>query len=291
MIDQAGKLREIIHSKAPVIPTKTKLQPKVYSIVSGKGGVGKTSVAVNLAISFANKGKKVLILDADIGMSNANILLGEYVKSDIFDAIDNGVSFRDILVKSEYGVDLLSGGSEFFRMETLDEAKQAQIVQSLSILEEYDIIIVDNGAGISKQSLAFTILGDEIVLVTTPEPTAITDAYRVLKIVSLYKIKSNVKVIVNQAPDKQGGEEAFEKLRYTANEFLGLDVESMGFIYSDTRVNKAVMDQVPYTVKYPTTLASKGVNDIATKLMGDEEEIKPMNALSRLSNRIMKIFG
>jgi len=290
MMDQAGKLREIVHS-VPTPINRPQFQPRVYSIISGKGGVGKTSLAVNLGISLAKLGQKVLILDADIGMSNANILLGEYVRYDIFDALDQGRSFRDILVRTDHGVDLLSGGSEFFRMEELDPAKQQDILKGLSILEDYDTIIIDNGAGISRQSLAFTILGDEIILVTTPEPTAITDAYRVLKTISLYKIKNSVKVVVNQIQNREGGEEAFEKLRYTASEFLGLDIESTGFIYADTRVGKAVMDQVPYVVKYPTSLAGKGVSEIAGKLLGNQGTEETINAVSRLGNRILRIFG
>jgi len=290
MMDQAGKLREIVHS-TPAEIVGTQLQPKVYSIISGKGGVGKTSISVNLGISLAKLGQKVLILDADIGMSNANILLGEYVRNDIFDALDQGKSFRDILIRTAHGVDLLSGGSEFFRMEELDASKQQQILKGLSILEDYDAIIIDNGAGISRQSLAFTILGDEIILVTTPEPTAITDAYRVLKTISLYKIKNSVKVVVNQIQDMESGEEAFEKLRYTASEFLHLDIESTGFIYADTRVGKAVMDQIPYVVKYPNSLAGKGVAEIAGRLAGSHETAGTISAVSRLGNRILRIFG
>jgi len=160
MIDQAGKLRTMVDgSSAPELQAK---QPKIYSILSGKGGVGKTSIAVNLGIALHKLGKRVLILDADIGMGNVNILLGEVVRYDILDALKTGISLRDIIVSSRYGIDIMMGGADLFGLEELDAEQQAGIHKSLGVLEEYDIIIIDNGAGISRQSLAFTILGDRV---------------------------------------------------------------------------------------------------------------------------------
>lgn len=290
MIDQAENLRKLVNSKSEEL-SKPKDQPKVYSIISGKGGVGKTSVAVNLAIDLSKSGQRVLILDADIGMSNANILLGEQVQSDIFEAIDQDKDLREVIIKSKYGIDLLSGGSDFFYLESLNQEKQDSMLDSLSTLEEYDSIIIDNGAGMNRQSLAFTILGDEIILVTTPEPTAITDAYRVLKLISLYDIKSSVNIIVNQVKSKEDGLETFEKLKNTANQFLGLEVKDIGFIYSDTRVNKATMDQVPYVAKSPSCPASKSINNISNKLLGINNSKNSVGVVNRIGNKILKIFG
>ncbi|HMM68991.1 MinD/ParA family protein [Gudongella oleilytica] len=289
MIDQAGKLRTMVDgSSAPELQAK---QPKIYSILSGKGGVGKTSIAVNLGIALHKLGKRVLILDADIGMGNVNILLGEVVRYDILDALKTGISLRDIIVSSRYGIDIMMGGADLFGLEELDAEQQAGIHKSLGVLEEYDIIIIDNGAGISRQSLAFTILGDELILVTTPEPTAITDAYKVLKIVSLYKLKSSVKVVINQAHNQENADETFEKLYHTSKEFLKLKLERAGSIFSDSRVNRAVMDQVPFVVKYPTSLACKGVDAMARGMLNGESGIERVDALSRLGNRILRIFG
>jgi flagellar biosynthesis protein FlhG len=290
MIDQAGKLRTMVNGEAAiaVLPER---QPKIYSIVSGKGGVGKTSIAVNLGIALSRLGEKVLILDADIGMGNVDILLGEMVKFDVLDALKTGRSFREIVVSSPYGIDIMMGGAELFGLESLDADKQARIHKSLGVLEEYDVIIIDNGAGINRHSLAFTILSDEIILVTTPEPTAITDAYRVLKIVSLYKLKNFVKVVVNQAQNEENAEETFQKLFHTSNEFLKLKLERAGNIFSDSRVNRAVMEQVPFVVKYPASLASRGVDAMAKGLVSGESGIERVDALSRLGNRILRIFG
>ncbi|MDX9916842.1 MAG: MinD/ParA family protein [Gudongella sp.] len=290
MMDQAGRLREIVDSGPAELQDKTS-QPVIYSVLSGKGGVGKTSLAVNLGIALSNLGKKVLVMDADIGMGNVNILLGEVVRHDVMDALTNSRSFREIIVKSPHGIDIMMGGSELFGLEQLGTDAQAKIHKSLSVLEEYDIIIIDNGAGISRQSLAFTILSDEIILITTPEPTAITDAYRVLKLVSLYKLKSTVKVVVNQAKDEKDASGTFDKLCYTTKEFLKLDIERIGSVFSDSRVNRAVMEQVPFAIKYPNSVAYKGIQAIAGRLVTGTVEVQRVDALKRLSNRILRIFG
>ena len=306
LMDQADKLRRIVQNEKA--DQQEKLQkaeqqaaiergenspkmPLVYSILSGKGGVGKTSIAVNLGISLSQQGKKVLILDADIGMSNSDILLGAYVKYDIFDALEQEVDFRQIIVKTRYGVDLISGGADFFKLEGLTKEKQDRVLEELGFLEEYDVLIVDNGAGISRQSIAFTIIGDEILLVTTPEPTAITDAYRVLKIISLYELKKNVKVIVNQSQNEESGKKAFEKLSKTASQFLKIELEFIGEIFNDIRVNKAVMEEIPLVINYPSSLAGKGIHGIAHKLLYEREmEDKPAT-FRKLGNKILRIFG
>ncbi|MDY0235485.1 MAG: MinD/ParA family protein [Gudongella sp.] len=289
MIDQASKLRDIITT--PESKNETLHQPIVYSVVSGKGGVGKTNFSVNLAIKLFEQGKKVLIMDADIGMSNVNIVLGVEVKHDLFYALHNGGNFEEVVVKSPYGPDLLSGGAEFFHLESLDYQSQQHILKELKLLEEYDIVIIDNGAGISKQSLAFTILADEIILITTPEPTAITDAYRVLKMISLYKLKNRVKIVVNQVQDKVSGDESFEKLSKTANEFLKLKLDSLGYIFSDIRVNKSIMEQEPLVIKYPNAVASQNIENIAESLLNEDSIELNISAIKQFGNRILRIFG
>lgn len=292
-MDQASKLRNIIAKPETTTEEgqKTDQQPIVYSVVSGKGGVGKTNFSVNLAIKLFQQGKKVLIMDADIGMSNVNILLGVEVEHDLFYALNGGSKLKDVVLKSPYGPDLLSGGAEFFHLESLDYKSQQKILKELKLLEEYDIVIIDNGAGMSKQSLAFTILSDEIILLTTPEPTAITDAYRVLKMISIYKLKNSAKLVINQAHDKATADESFEKLSKTAGEFLKLDIEKLGYIFSDVRVNKAIMEQEPLVVKYPQALASQNIENIANTILNQDFQDVSISAIKQLGNRILRIFG
>lgn len=289
MMDQASKLRNIIAT--PEAAIEISHQPMVYSVVSGKGGVGKTNFCVNLAIKLFQQGKKVLIMDADIGMNNVNIVLGVEVEHDLFYALHGGGNLKDVVIKSPYGPDIISGGAELFYLETLDYQSQQHILKELKLLEEYDIVIIDNGAGLSRQSLAFTILADEIILVTTPEPTAITDAYRVLKMVSLYKLKNRVKLVINQAQDKLSVEESFEKLSTTAREFLKLDIQCLGYIFSDIRVNKSIMQQEPLVVKYSQALASQNIENIANALLNDDPRDASISPVKQFRNRILRIFG
>lgn len=293
MIDQASKLRQMILDKKDIYKEiKQDVQGvKIYSVVSGKGGVGKTNFSINLAIKLQQMGKKVLILDADIGFSNANILLGVETHLNLFHLINGEAVLQDIIVKGPEGVDLISGGSDLFYLEDLNYSKQQEIIDSLSLIGEYDILIIDNGAGISKQTIAFTSFAHEVILVTTPEPTAITDAYSFLKGVSMYKAKDKVKVVVNQIHDTSYGDDAFSKLSNTANQFLQLDLENIGYIFSDSRMSKSVMEQIPIVIKYPNALASRNITQICNNILGDKNYNFNVSSFKQLGNRIIKMFG
>lgn len=290
MIDQASKLRQMISEKKDAYK-EIKQNIKIYSVVSGKGGVGKTNFSVNLAIKLQQMGKKVLILDADVGFSNANIILGVETHLNLFHLINGEAVLEDIIVKGPEGVDLISGGTDLFYLEDLNYSKQQEIIDSLSFIGSYDIMIIDNGAGISKQTLTFTSFAHEVILVTTPEPTAITDAYSFLKGVSIYKAKEKVKVVVNQIPDTSYGDYAFQKLSNTARQFLKLDLENIGYIYNDIRVSKSVMEQVPIVIKYPNALASKNITQISQNILGDNNYDFNVSSFKQLGNRIIKMFG
>lgn len=290
MSDQAGKLRELVGNNDEPYESLTH-QIKVYSVISGKGGVGKTNLIVNLAIKLQEMGKKVLILDADVGMSNADLVMGIRIENTLLDLIENNLNLEDIITEGPYGVDLISGGEDLFLLEKLNKKKQEEIIQSLAQLGEYDVLLIDNGAGITKQSLIFTILADDIILITTPEPTAITDAYRVLKVISLYELKNKVKVVINQVPDSKTGEEAFNKLLKTSESFLNIELENIGYIFNDIRVNKAVMEQVSIVIKYPKALASSNISQISASILGDKNYTNNISNLKQFKNRLVRLFG
>lgn len=287
MRDQADKLRELVNNKG--ISDDHEL--RIYSIVSGKGGVGKTNFTVNLAIKLQQLGKKVLILDADIGMSNVNILMDIDAKHTLLDLLQGKLELEDIIYTGPASVDFMSGGAELLNLGSVDEERQKEIISSLSNLGKYDVLLIDNGAGISKETLMYMVLADEIILVTTPEPTALADAYRVLKAVSLSKLKNNVKVVVNQIPDYNSGLDAYNKLYKTSEQFLKVTVESLGYIFSDIRVNKAIMEQYPFVLSYPNSLASDGINQICMSILGDEEKRINLSGIKQFSNRLIKLFG
>lgn len=289
MKDQANKLRELISNKVNIEDDLHQI--KVFSIVSGKGGVGKSNFTVNLGIKLQQLGKRVLILDADIGMSNVNILLGIEVPYNLFNMIDGDLTLEDIIVQGPGGVDIISGGAELLKLENLNDKKQKEILTGLSNLGRYDVLLIDNGAGLSKQSLMFTVLADEMILITTPEPTSITDAYRVLKAVSLSSLKNKVKLVVNQVNDLDSGLEAYNKLLNTSRQFLHLELENMGYIFNDVRVNKAIMEQSPFVLSYPNSLASNNISQICSNILGDGDYSLNLSSWKQFGNRLIKLFG
>lgn len=289
MNDQANRLREIVKNQVNYEPIDHEI--KVYSILSGKGGVGKTNLSVNLAIKLQEMGKRVILIDADVGMSNAHLVMGIKTKYTVLDLLENNLNLEDIIAKGPYGVDLITGGEDLFLLDKLDKDSQEEILLNLADLGDYDIILIDNGAGITKHTVSFTLLADEIILVTTPEPTSITDAYRVLKTISVNELKNKVKVIINQVADGVTGEEAFNKLLKTSEQFLDIELENLGYIFTDVRVSKAIMDQSPIVVKYPNALASENISQIGAKLIGDKYYKDNISSLKQFKNRIIKLFG
>lgn len=285
MMDQASRLRDIVSQK------KTTHSIKIYSVISGKGGVGKTNISINLAVRLQQMGKKVLLLDADMGMSNANIMLGIDAPRDLLTVLKGENALEDIVIKGPEGVDLITGGSNLFFMENLDTDRQKEILKSLSCLGDYDIVIIDNGAGISKQSLTFTTFAHEVILVTTPEPTALMDAYRIMKALSIYELKSSIKIIINQVYNLSQGKEAYNKLLQTANQFLNIDVECLGYVFNDIRVGKSIMEQKPVVLRYPNSLASINITEISRKVLGDSDYNKGISNLRQLGNKIIRFFG
>ena len=305
MMDQAESLRQLLQkiekSKEPPFtsameeilveePKKIEIV-KIYAVVSGKGGVGKTNISVNLALAMAKKGKKVLILDADIGMTNADIIMGMHYEYDLFDYLEGEVELRDIIYEGPLGVKVISGGAGLLEMNDLDEDAQRNFIEDLINLGDFDILIIDNGAGITKETLSFITFAHEVILVTTPEPTAITDAYRVLKSISYYGLKPTVKVVINKISSKEAGDEAFNKLDSTCSEFLKVKIENSGYVYDDARVEKAIMAQVPVLLSYPNALSSNNITEISGIILEESVFVTNVSTIKQLGNRIMKIFG
>lgn len=305
MMDQAESLRQLLQNiekakEAPLIAameetlvkeSKRKEIVKIFAVVSGKGGVGKTNISVNLALAMAKKGKKVLLLDADIGMTNADIIMGMHYEYDLFDYLEGDVELKDIIYEGPLGVKVISGGAGLLEMNDLNEEAQRNFIENLVELGDFDILIIDNGAGITKETLSFITFAHEVILVTTPEPTAITDAYRVLKSISYYGLKPTVKVVVNKISSKEAGDEAFNKLDSTCSEFLKVKIENSGYVYDDARVEKAIMAQVPVLLSYPNALSSNNIMEISGIILEESLFITNVSTIKQLGNRIMKIFG
>ncbi|MBD5513486.1 MAG: MinD/ParA family protein [Lachnospiraceae bacterium] len=270
-MDQAEQLRNII--KASIQPQRP--LARVITVTSGKGGVGKSNTAINLAIQFRKMGQKVIILDADFGLANIEIMFGAVPKHNLCDLIYQGKSIRDIITWGPMEVGFISGGSGIAGMSNLSKDYLSYIIQNLVELDEMaDTIIVDTGAGISDAVLEFLVASGEILLVTTPEPTSITDSYSLLKALNRHPRysadTSQIKVIANKVFSEAEAEALYEKLEAVVSRYLKVPISYLGMIPQDNQLEKAVMQQRPVSLDNPRARSALAYETIAARLMNKE---------------------
>ena len=270
MLDQAERLRRLVNGEEELTTDK---KAKIITVTSGKGGVGKSNFVVNLSILLQKRGKKVLIFDADIGMGNDDVLMGVYPRYNVFDLI-KGRNLEDILVEGPEGVKLLPGGSGLNQVEDLQDNEREIFLKKLESLNGFDYIIMDTGAGINRSVLAFIACSEELIIVTTPEPTSLTDAYSLVKATNHFKIKDNAKIIVNKTFTDSEGIETFNKFERAVNKFLSIRVEYLGNIPDDRKLIQGVREQVPFSISYPNSDVTRSVERIADRILGDKSENK-----------------
>lgn len=270
-MDQAEQLR--------IIKANTQSRPlaRVITVTSGKGGVGKSNTAINLAIQFRRMGKRVIILDADFGLANIEIMFGAVPRHNLFDLIYQGKNIREIITWGPMEVGFISGGSGIAGMSNLSRDYLNYIIQNLTELDAIaDIIVVDTGAGISDAVLEFLVASGEILLVTTPEPTSITDSYSLLK--ALYRhprfdeSNTKVKMLANRITKGDEGQILFNKLNTVVTRYLKVPMTYLGAIPQDMHLAQAVMQQTPVSLQNPGAKSSLAYERIAKRLLGKEEE-------------------
>lgn len=271
-MDQAENLRTIIKRQNQ----KQVNNARVIAVTSGKGGVGKSNVSINIALQFRKLGKRVIILDADFGLANIEVMFGMIPKFNLSDLVFKGKDLKEIIIKGPDGVDFISGGSGIAKLVDLDKEQIKRLVNKLAELEEMaDVIIIDTGAGISSSVMEFIIASPETIIVTTPEPTSITDSYALLKALSLNeefnKADTKIRVIANRVMNEQDGNNLFNKLSMVVSQFLDLDLELLGIIPQDNCISKAVMKQKPVSLMYPTATSTKCFENIVKTLDNNED--------------------
>ncbi len=261
-MDQAANLRRLVLEKKTDSPSAT----RVIVITSGKGGVGKTSLSVSLAIAIAQDGKSVTLLDADLGLANINVILGIIPKYNLYHVIKGKKKLKDIIIEVPEGIKIIAGASGFQQLANLDVKQRDEFISSISELANDDFLIVDTGAGISQNVLSFVMAADEVIVVTTPEPTAITDAYGIIKAIASQSNEKHIKLIVNRAQSVAEGKRVAQRVINIAGQFLNIKVEELGFVYEDLYVPKSVRNQKPFIVSYPGCKASGCVKVIADRI-------------------------
>ncbi len=280
MEDQATKLRRLVEDKTgqqgqeednshmELQPAGEDSRTRVIAITSGKGGVGKTNLTVNLAIALGLEGQRVLVIDADLGMANVDVVLGSLSKHHLLNLLEDDTELSDVLIHGPYGVDYISGGSGIEKAKAFSSSDRKRLMQKLAGCGQLaDIILVDTGAGLGKNVMDFILAADEVLLVTTPEPTALTDAYAVMKAYSMYASNKNIKLVVNRIYDEAESREVVAKLQQTSQKFLKMPIECAGYIFEDRNVMGAVRKQRPFLATKPDTLASKCVRAMAKSLV------------------------
>lgn len=284
MADQAERLREIVKENM-----NNSNPARVITITSGKGGVGKTNFAVNLGIALSKLGRKTLLVDADLGLANVDVVLGLIPKYNLGHVLLGEKKIDDIIIKGPEGMKIIPSGSGMYKLANLSDKKLAQCLEYLNQLEKStDFILIDTGAGLSKNVLKFTLAAGEVIIITTPEPTAITDAYGIIKVITASKRDLPIRVVINMVKNEKEAEEVMERLSAVSQRFLGLDLERLGFIPLDATVPKAVKEQQPFILGHPRSLVAQNINQIANKLVNGN--IQATSGSISFFERLLGIF-
>ncbi len=249
---------------------------KVITVASGKGGVGKTSISLNLSLALASAGFRVCLFDADLGLANVNILTGLYPEYGLFEVIEGSRTLKDIMIRDFNGIDIIPGSSGVEKLADLNSVQAGRLINSFLELSSYDYFILDTSAGISAQVLSFCRASQEMILVATPEPTSLTDAYSLLKVMSRGKTMPRIRVVINQVQSAAAAKKAYAKLKKTVLKFLSIKISPLGILARDPNVPIAVVSQIPFFMLFPDTQASRCIRSIALKLVKDPGQDIPM---------------
>jgi flagellar biosynthesis protein FlhG len=285
MADQAEKLRELVGGspgaagrtqpgegqqalEAPRTASEGRAATRIIAVSSGKGGVGKTNIAINLALAYAQTGKKVIVMDADLGLANVNVVLGVIPRYNLYHLIRKQKSLSEILVDTSYGIQIIAGASGFSKIANLTTEERRDFIAELAALSNADILIIDCAAGVSNNVISFIAAADDALIVTTPEPTAITDAYGIIKIIAteIENLDLGLKLVVNRVKSVVEGKKVAERVITIAGQFLNLKVDYLGFVYDDPVVHTSVVRQKPFLILEPKSRASLCIRHLVGRL-------------------------
>jgi flagellar biosynthesis protein FlhG len=273
-VDQADSLRQLA---AQGKMSRTPL--KVFAVTSGKGGVGKTNIAANMAVLAAKSGKRVLVIDADLGLANIEIVFGLKPRYHLGHILNGERTLEEVLVQGPQGISLLPAGSGVQALTQLTDAQKMAFVNALDPLEDlFDVVIIDTGAGIGENVLYFVGAAQEAILVVSPEPTSLVDAYATVKVLSQQAGVRNFSVIVNPVVDELPARGIFQKLTTVTNRFLTAHVRHLGYVPRDENFHRAIMAQRPIVDLFPSSPASRALAGIAERLFDDNAARPPLES-------------
>ncbi|NLM26072.1 MAG: MinD/ParA family protein [Firmicutes bacterium] len=287
MKDQAYVLRRLVKNRDRGSKTR------IIAITSGKGGVGKTNLSVNLGLALINLGQKVALLDADLGLANVDMLLGIFPEYTLTNVLKGEKNLNQILQTGPLGLQVMPGGSGVFELANLNQFTLERLIHSLENLDgQFDYVLIDTSPGLGSAVINFILAADQVLVVTTTEPTSITDAYGQIKTILQRNPDCNIHLIVNQASSPAQAQSVWERLNTVVQRFLRGNVQFGGYILADHRVKQAVSQQKPFIVAYPNSSASRCVNQIAKGIVDTQFEIakdENESGLKGLFNRLFQL--
>ena len=281
MSDQAQALRQLVSSYRGLAEGSSKQRTaRVLTVSSGKGGVGKSNFTLNFALALKSLGRKVLVFDADIGMANIDVLMGARPKYNLYHLLRGERKMSEIVELGTLGLPFIAGGSGLADLFLLSEADLNYFTSQIEIVaEEMDFIIFDTGAGLSKETLKFITAADECMVVTTPEPTSITDAYALIKVVHGLDDQVNFRLVVNRVNGESEARQVADKISLVSRRFLELEIPMLGYLRDDTHVMQAVKGQTPFITAFPASAAACDIQRLAMTYLNVPQN-KPDDTLS-----------
>ncbi len=273
--DQAEGLRRKLDNN------RTPNQAKTISVISGKGGVGKSNFVLNFSLQLINTQKKVLVIDLDMGMGNIDILMGVHAEKSIINLFEDHLSVHEIIETGPNGLSYIAAGSGLNHLFNMRETDRSFFYdQYRELVQMYDYIIFDMGAGVTEDGLFFILASDECIVITTPEPTAITDAYGMIKHVVNMQRSMPIYVIMNRSLGYQEGQKSLRRFNDVVSKFLHVQSRSMGIIPDDKTVTQAVIKQVPYVLFNHRSKAAKAIKEITNNYLKDSKEIHGQSSIT-----------
>jgi flagellar biosynthesis protein FlhG len=269
--DQAQKLRDLAgrFERRAAASRQARGGCRVITVASGKGGVGKTNLVLNLALLLIKMNYRVVVFDADLGLANVDVLLNLVSRYNLADVLSGAREMREIIVRGPLDLKIVPGGSGLFELANLDREQRRLLLDQLKGLEdEGDVLLIDTAAGLHRSVISFIAAADDFILVTTPEPAALTDAYGVLKVISEQAIRERVFVVVNFTKTIQQGEQAFARLKRVAGRYLpNLELFYLGDMRFDTVVGQAAHEFIPFVLSHPRCPAALSLSRISWRLV------------------------
>ncbi|WP_270171833.1 MinD/ParA family protein [Paenibacillus sp. SYP-B4298] len=288
MNDQAQSLRKLITARENESAERSRTT-RIVTVTSGKGGVGKSNFSLNFALQLQRRGQRVLVFDADIGMANIDVLMGFSAPYNLYHLLKREKTIWEIVQHADSGIDFIAGGSGFQDLLELSREELDYFGDQIGLLTgHYDVILFDTGAGLSKETVKFIAAAQETIVVTTPEPTSITDAYALMKMVNSMHHSVAFKLVVNRAADTKEGKATADKIAMVANEFLQLEVPLLGIVMDDANVMRSVKRQVPFALAYPGSEASQCIDMIARHFLNESD--RPADANTGIKGFLQRML-